>query len=321
MSRSSAQRVADIRHCCERILRYTSGMTQKTMAADELVTDGANGSSELPQGLPQPAHRLRPDRHVADQGELRQSHPAARRHRLDPFRIENTPTLYSAGNPDLRPAITQSLELGYEFHKKKTDLQATLFYRDKSDVFTTVQNDIGGNALLSTWANIGHVRDAGLELALNRDLLRHVTLNASADYRRSEVDAGNLGIGGARAAYIASGHATLNWQIGSNDFLQLGAQASGRELTAQGYYGGSIFTDLGWRRKLGSRLAMVVSAQDPFGLSRRTIATYTPTLVDVQKRKFNYSAAFISLSYALGGASKGPADNFDFGARQSGPTQ
>ncbi len=239
--------------------------------------------------------------------------------RLDPFRTEESAILYSAGNPDLKPAITDSWELGYEYRKKTTDLQATLFYRDTSNLFTMVQDDIGGNVLLSTWENAGHSRNAGLELVLNRDLVSHLILNASADFRHSEVDAGNLGIGGERRAFISSGRATLNWQAGANDFLQIGAQAQGRQLTAQGYYGGAIFSDLGWRHRFGSsRFSAVITAQDPFGLSRRTIATDTPTLVDVQKRKFNYSAAFLSLTYALGGAPKRPADNFDFGAKQGG---
>jgi outer membrane receptor protein involved in Fe transport len=237
---------------------------------------------------------------------------------LDPFRIEASPTFFSAGNPDLKPAITQSFELGYEYRKKTTDLQATLFYRDKSNVFTRVQNDIGENVLLSTWANIGHSQNAGLELVANRDILSHLTLNTSADFQYSEVDAGNLGIGGVRSAFISSGRATVNWQVGTKDFFQIGAQASGRELTAQGYYGGAIFSDMGWRHKFSSRIATVITAQDPFGLSRRTVAIETPTLVDVQKRNFDYTAIFISLTYALGGAPKSPADNFDFGAHQAG---
>ena len=62
-----------------------------------------------------------------------------------------------------------------------------------------------------------------------------------------------------------------------------------------------------------------LTVQDPFGLSRRTIATETPTLIDVQKRKFDYTAVFISFTYALGGASKRPGDNFEFGGqRQAG---
>jgi len=33
----------------------------------------------------------------------------------------------------------------------------------------------------------------------------------------------------------------------------------------------------------------------------------------------NAVAVFLTLTYALGGAPKRPADNFDFGAKQSGP--
>jgi outer membrane receptor protein involved in Fe transport len=238
---------------------------------------------------------------------------------LDPFRLYSTPTAFSAGNPNLKPAITQSWELGYEYRKKTTDVQATLFYRDKSNVFTTVQTDLGGDVLLSTFANLGHSRNMGLELVFNRDLLSHLTLNASADFQQSEIDAGNLGISGVRRAFISSGRATVNWQVGGDDFLQVGAQASGRELTAQGYYGGAIFSDLGWRHRFSSRVSAVITAQDPFGLSRRTIEINTPTLVEVEKRKFNYSAIFLNLTFALGGAPKSPADNFDFGSPKAGP--
>jgi len=122
-----------------------------------------------------------------------------------------------------------------------------------------------------------------------------------------------------RKSFVTSGRATVNWQVGDNDFLQIGGQASGRELTAQGYYGGAIFSDMGWRHRFSPRLATVVTAQDPFGLSRRTVATETPTLVDIQKRNFNYTAVFINLTYALGGAAKKPGDNFDFGAHQTSP--
>jgi outer membrane receptor protein involved in Fe transport len=289
---------------------------ENTTLTTDLVTTGQTGRQAYLKAYPS----LHIDFDMNDASNLKASYGVRVQRptegQLDPFRIENSPTSFSAGNPNLKPAITQSWELGYEYRKKTTDYQATLFYRDKTNVFTTVQEDIGGNALLSTSANLGHSQDAGLELVANRDLVPHLTLNTSADFRQSEVDAGNLGIGGTRTAFISSGRATVNWQAGANDFLQVGAQASGRQLTAQGYYGGAIFSDMGWRHKFGPRLAVVLTAQDPFGLSRRTVATETPDLVDVQKRKFNYSAVFLNLTYALGGAPKSAADNFDFGAHQ-----
>jgi len=68
----------------------------------------------------------------------------------------------------------------------------------------------------------------------------------------------------------------------------------------------------------GKAEVAVVTAQDPFGLSRRTNVIDTPTLVDVQERKFRYTAVFVGLSYTFGGSSKRAANNFDFGAKAPG---
>jgi hypothetical protein len=237
---------------------------------------------------------------------------------LDPFPIYSSPTLYTAGNPNLKPAFTQSYELGYEYHKKTTDLQATLFYRAKSDQLTTVTQDVGGNVLLQTFENIGQGHDVGLELVANRDLSRTLSLAASTDIMHSEVDAANLSIDDKQSAMIVSGQATVNWHMTPSDFVQLGAQAEGRQLTAQGYRGGAVFSNLGWRHSFNSRLAGVLTADNPFGLARRTIVIDTPTLVEVDKRKFNNVALVLGLTYALGAAPKSAAKSFDFGAKGSG---
>jgi len=238
---------------------------------------------------------------------------------LDPFRIEINPTFYVAGNADLRPAITQSYELGYEYRQKTTDYQATLFYRDKTNLLIQDTEDIGGDVLLKNWQNLGHEYDVGVELVANRDLLRTLSINASTDLMRAEADAQNLGFTGNRSAFVASGRVTLNWQVSPEDFVQLGGQASGRQLTAQGYGGGSLSSNLGWRHRFDSRLATVLTANNPFGLSRRTTVIDTPTLVDIERRKSNAVAVFFGLVYALGAPPKRP-DTFDFGSQgQGGP--
>jgi outer membrane receptor protein involved in Fe transport len=237
---------------------------------------------------------------------------------LDPFRTESSETLYTAGNPNLRPELTQSYELGYEFRKKTTDLQANLFYRDKSDVLSTTTQDIGADVLLQTTENIGHAHDAGLELSASRDLTKTLSLNASTDLMNSDVNASNLGILTTRSAFIASGKATLNWQVSKRDYVQLSGQDTGKQLTAQGYRGGAIWSDLGWRHRFNGGLAAVLTAQDPFGLARRTLVIDTPTLIDVQQRKFRDTAVFAGLTYAFGGPSKRAANNFDFGAKAPG---
>ena len=237
---------------------------------------------------------------------------------LDPFRVYASPISYFAGNPELRPAITQSYELGYEYRQKTTDLQATVFYRDKSDLLTTVTEDIGGDALLSTWENIGHAHDLGLELVANRDLTRTLSVNASVDFMHSDVDAANLGILATHSALITSAQVNVKWKASPKDFVQLDVDASGRQLTAQGYRGGAIFTNLGWKHQFDGRLALVVTADNPFGIARRTIVINTPTLDEVDQRKFYSQAVFVGFTYAFGASPKSSSNNINFGSQGQG---
>jgi outer membrane receptor protein involved in Fe transport len=237
---------------------------------------------------------------------------------LDPFRVYASPISYSAGNPDLRPAITQSYELGYEYRQKTTDLQATLFYRDKSDLLTTVTEDIGGDVLLSTWENIGHAHDVGLELVDNRDLTRTLSVSSSVDFMHSDVDATNLGILATRSAFVTSAEVTLKWKVTPQDFVQFGVQGSGRQLTAQGYRGGAIFSNIGWKHQFDDRLALVLTADNPFGVARRTIVINTPTLDEVDKRKFYSDAVFVGLNYAFGASPKSSPNTINFSSQSPG---
>ncbi len=177
--------------------------------------------------------------------------------------------------------------------------------------------DIGADVLLKTWENIGHARDLGIEFAVTHDLTRTLSLSASTDPMNSEIDASNLGFAATRSAFVVSGQATLNWKATSNDFIQLGGHASGKQLTAQGYNGSIVYANFGWRHVFDPRLAMLLTAQDPFGVSRRTVVVDTPNLVDIEKRALNDTAVFLGFTYALGGGSKRPASNFDFGGQHS----
>ncbi len=47
MSRSTNQRIADIIHCCEKILRFTSGINREQFAQQELVIDAVLRNIEI----------------------------------------------------------------------------------------------------------------------------------------------------------------------------------------------------------------------------------------------------------------------------------
>jgi uncharacterized protein with HEPN domain len=65
LSRSPEQRIEDICLCCEKILRYTAGMTREALAADDLVTDAVLRNIEIlgeaTKNLPEPQRATMPD--------------------------------------------------------------------------------------------------------------------------------------------------------------------------------------------------------------------------------------------------------------------
>lgn len=230
---------------------------------------------------------------------------------LNPYRIYSSPTSYSQGNPNLHPQITHSYELGYEFRQKAAYYVSTFYFRDNTQVFTPVTTDLGGGVLLTSQANLGHSRNAGLELVANNPLTKTLSVNASTNLFWNEIDASNLGFNQRRSATVLSGRVNVNWQATKTDFLQLNTNVSGKQLTAQGYREGMVFLNLGWRHKFDDRLSAVVTVNDPFDMIKYRTVIDTPSLKQTNETRPHQRGFYIGLTYALGAPSRRP-ETFDF---------
>jgi outer membrane cobalamin receptor len=238
---------------------------------------------------------------------------------LDPFRIEISAVHFFSGDDTLKPAITNSLEASYEYSHKDTNYQLNLYDREATGLFSTVTEDIGGGVLLDTLENVGHSRNAGLELVVNRNLTKTLSINASGTLSSSALDAANLGIEGSRQAALLSGRLSLNWQASRRDFLQIGSQASGRTLTAQGYQSNDITLNIGWRHTFNRSLSSVVTLQDPFDSYRLKTVVDTTALMSRDVYAIRAQAVFIGLKYYFGGAPGASPKEFDFTQGAAGP--
>jgi len=234
---------------------------------------------------------------------------------LDPFRTYENPLAFTQGDPRLAPAITDSYEAGYEYTKGQAFLTASLYYKDAGDVVSNVVENLGQGVTLNSYANVGHTRNAGLELTAGGQITKTLSYNAGGDVSWNQIATAATGIEDSQSATAMFGHAKLNWTASPNDFVQLSFYAHGRQITAQGSQASWEVLGLGYRHKFSDRLAAEVIAQDPFDEYRARTLIDTPTLREVTNNNFHIRSIQLGLTYQLGVVRKQqPPKDFDFGA-------
>ncbi|WP_454758721.1 TonB-dependent receptor domain-containing protein [Caulobacter segnis] len=230
---------------------------------------------------------------------------------LHPYRVYIDPFNYRQGNPNLKPQITDSFELGWQYRKGPTTYLATAYFRDAKDGVTDVVSNLGNGVFLTTRENLGKSRSGGVELVANGRLTKTLTYNLSGNVFWNEIDAANLGFAGNRSGTTLSGRANLNWQATPKDFFQANVFTSGKRITPQGYREPFKMLNLGYRRKVNDKLSFVVTAQDAADWFQEVVVTETPTLRDRTRRSANVRSVFFGFSYAFGGGKARP-EQFDF---------
>jgi len=232
---------------------------------------------------------------------------------LDPFRVYYSPLSFSQGDLNLKPSLTDSYEAGYEYTEKSNDYLLTLYYRDHRDVATTLTENLGGGAILSTAAEIGEQRDAGGEAVVSQQILKTLALKLTADVFWSQLSDPDPGLMSYRSGVVEQGHGTLNWDATKNDFLQFGAYVTGPSVTAQGVTSGYIYLNIGYRHKFTDRLALEVITTDPTGSYRTASSLNAPGLSQSTRVSYGFRTVSVGFTYALGGAGKSGGKDFDFG--------
>ena len=217
-----------------------------------------------------------------------------------------------AGNPDLLPQDTWSLEGGYSFEGKKSSYGLTLYGRDSHNAVTTVTQVVSADVVLVTKVNLPQSRSGGVEFTSNGSLLPELSYGVSGNLFYNEIDAGAFGGAGLQSTVGLNLKANLDWRPTAEDTAQISFSRSDKRLTPQGYLGAIDLVNFGYKRQLRSDLAAVGTFSDALdGQILRRVVT-TPTLQDDYRRQQYGQLLYVGLVYSFGATKKSKGDGFDY---------
>lgn len=121
-------------------------------------------------------------------------------HQLNPFLDVSDKENYRKGNPNLSPEFVNSVELGYLINYKKTSVNLSLFYRQRTRIVTRYTqlfqeiNDEGkpNNYTITSYENLRNSKNFGIEAVYNQRLWKFWKITLSGNFYRVIIDSDSL---------------------------------------------------------------------------------------------------------------------------------
>lgn len=185
---------------------------------------------------------------------------------LDPFETLMNQTTIRKGNPDLKPAYTNSYDMSVMKRFGGSFVSLDAFHRKTTDVNDRITEVLDDGTYLMTSANVGENKSTGGELMLNLNLAKWLLVNTSFSIYQYELQGEVLGEYVSRSSLNKDGRMNATFKFSKNSRLQLDGNYRGPSVSAQGDRKSSFYSNISYRQELMNRkLTATLSMQDIFG--------------------------------------------------------
>jgi outer membrane receptor protein involved in Fe transport len=224
---------------------------------------------------------------------------------------EYTPNL-QAGNPNLRPQLTQSYEAGYGYEHRGHSYAVTAYYRRNRDSVTDVTEYLENGLTLTTKTNLPENDSAGIEFSANGHIFQKLACSISGNLFHNQIDATVLGISGLQSTTGLNAKVKLDYRPTNDDSVQMTVTRSDKRLTPQGYVSAINITNLGYKRQLIPDLTAVLTVTDLFNGQRFRRFSSSPTFTQEYQRTTLGRVFYAGLIYSFGSTKKDSQSNFEY---------
>lgn len=206
------------------------------------------------------------------------------------------------GNPNLKPAQTESYEAGYDYTTKPVAFSGTFFLRQTrgSIVDYSYYARPGDTVLISTVENAGNGSSGGLDLSLDLHPSPKLGLSLTSTISHVSQTAPVAGVEVRRSLNSANSKVTLTLNPTTADMIQFQALDFGKSLMADGYSRSAPFINLSYSHKITAKLKLVVTDNDLFHMQHYEQHIETPQYRDNTDFRLAGRIFYVGLDYKLG---------------------
>ncbi|MFN3726138.1 MAG: TonB-dependent receptor [Allosphingosinicella sp.] len=215
-----------------------------------------------------------------------------------------------AGNPDLRPELTDAFEARFRGEVARQTVSLTLFHRRTEDLFSTFGTLTPDGVFLTRPINVGERQDTGVAVAVQGTPLQGWSYNINANLIGRRIDQEFLGFTDSVESSTYSATAQVDYRDGADG--RAGADRVTLNTTFSGPYDDGLVeraaffrASASWSHAITDRLTSVLSVDDIFGTEFETI-TFSNS---VSSRVRNFSdgpRVKLALTYSFGRRGTGP---------------
>jgi outer membrane receptor protein involved in Fe transport len=205
---------------------------------------------------------------------------------MNPVPEYRDPRNIYVGNPDLKPEVIHSFELGYSYQPKSLTLVPTLFYRYKVNGFTRVAYTQNDTVLVITIDNLASDQSAGIDFSGAWKIGKVASLNFSASAFYNEIDASNIGYSSNKGAFSWNSKINASFYITKTTLFQVNTQYRSKALTPQGYRLPTWVMNLGFRQDFWKKkISFIATVSDLFDTQAWKMSVDTPVLIGETTRR------------------------------------
>jgi outer membrane receptor protein involved in Fe transport len=223
---------------------------------------------------------------------------------LNPFIDRTDPQNYRQGNPYLKPEYVNSFETGYSKDWKTTTLNASVFYRQTTDVISRI-NRLNPDTKIATmtFENLGKGTSYGVEIIGEQSITPwwHINVNWSYFYneikgKASDSDSSTY----TNHNYTWTARAMSNMMLPGRFNIQATGNYRGEMVTPQGRMEPMYFMDIAAKKEfLKGKLSLTARVSDVFNTQKFRMKISDVNYYSENMGKFSSRMFYVGLIYKI----------------------